>query len=338
MASLNLAQNLDYTSTYISSITQFSSTTATLFPLTTVFTPASSCLTDYYQYTTLVGTATVNDLTFWEQGPPSTACYPPSRANFQFYSPGICPSSYAIACYATTGSGTNIETQATCCPSGFQCQDRRASTRTDDVLVSTDLCTKTDFAGTLTVTAVVSGTTSLGVVTDRPLNALGVSIRYRAADLASGGLIVPSVTGLKTAATSAASSSNTAEAKEHIPTGVKAGIAVGAVLGFTVAIGSVLCILAFRRRKISRNITEPEIRGVGNAQPGLGKPGGPEMAAVVVSPSPVIGQGEPSSRGHTEPGGGGAGGAGSAGGMAQWNRPEYAGGSEIPRGEVHELM
>ena len=78
--------------------------------LTTIFTPSPSCLSDLYFY---------QPTDFYiSLGPPSTSdCLPSGWALSGYFSPGICPSGYAIACSSLNSLGSLTETVATCCPS-----------------------------------------------------------------------------------------------------------------------------------------------------------------------------------------------------------------------------
>jgi hypothetical protein len=95
-------------------------------PLTTVFTPPASCLTDtnYYSYTASQSNALFNignnvgcgGYQCYAGYPSDSNCYPTGWALSQAFSPGVCPESYTIACSSLITSGTAIETIATCCP------------------------------------------------------------------------------------------------------------------------------------------------------------------------------------------------------------------------------
>jgi hypothetical protein len=95
---------------------------ASVRALTTTFTPSASCLKDYYRLNH-TGTYTENSKILTYQylslGPASTsACLPAGfDSTSQYFSPGICPSGYSIACsFLATFSSNIVETQATCCP------------------------------------------------------------------------------------------------------------------------------------------------------------------------------------------------------------------------------
>lgn len=91
--------------------------------LTTTFTPAKSCF-QYYKYrytgTELTclegGTGAPSACTYMQLGPSGSDanCFPSSLelGSTFYYSPGICPSGFEVACSSTVGG----ETRATCCP------------------------------------------------------------------------------------------------------------------------------------------------------------------------------------------------------------------------------
>lgn len=138
--------------------------------LTTTFQPASSCISDIYSTTT-------GFLNYLSLGPPdSPECFPSGwEPTSQFFSPGICPSGYAVACQNINGG----ETQGICCPSSYSCQ-----TSTNWPQYSTLSCTAqvTDLPST--VTAVTSGTSKvpIGLNYGGGVNTFGVSIRWKEKD------------------------------------------------------------------------------------------------------------------------------------------------------------
>jgi len=88
--------------------------------LTTTFVPAPSCVSDIYMY--LFGIAPpIGDSFYLSLGPPTAlatdaSCYPPSFTpppEIQYYSPGICPSGYSIACSSLLSLDAQTETHAT---------------------------------------------------------------------------------------------------------------------------------------------------------------------------------------------------------------------------------
>lgn len=93
------------------------STTSAVPALTTTFTPAASCLTDLYLYSVVSGGYLWD---YRQLGPSPTAseCFPSkfSATPSAYFSPGICPTYYSIACSTVVNIGTVTETRATCCP------------------------------------------------------------------------------------------------------------------------------------------------------------------------------------------------------------------------------
>jgi hypothetical protein len=83
-------------------------------PLTSVFTPPTSCSSAWTLSTTSGGTPTFR-FAF------GTGCVPDTLNWVDVYSPGICPSGYSIALSVTVGTSTRsgvqvTETQGRCCP------------------------------------------------------------------------------------------------------------------------------------------------------------------------------------------------------------------------------
>ena len=96
--------------------------------LTTAFQPPSSCLTDVLLYSWTSGKiaepiASVDWVApgqyagFLYFGLPGfSECLPTGWATSSYYSPGICPGGYTVACSSLNSIGTITETVATCCP------------------------------------------------------------------------------------------------------------------------------------------------------------------------------------------------------------------------------
>jgi hypothetical protein len=88
--------------------------------LTTVFTPAPSCLAptniwQIYASCPLVGF----NCYYLIQGPPSQSnCFPGGYepTSTAYYSPGICPQGYTPACSQANPTGSVTVTTQTCCP------------------------------------------------------------------------------------------------------------------------------------------------------------------------------------------------------------------------------
>jgi hypothetical protein len=87
-------------------------TMSSVLALTTTFVPSSSCLTDIYMYNP-------GGSRFFSLGPPDVSdCFPSGwePATTAYFSPGVCPQGYGIACSSYNSIDTLTETIATCCP------------------------------------------------------------------------------------------------------------------------------------------------------------------------------------------------------------------------------
>ncbi|KAI7759314.1 hypothetical protein LZL87_008691 [Fusarium oxysporum] len=200
--------------------------------LTTTFTPAKSCFQYYkYRYTgdelTCLegGTGAPSACTYMQLGPSGSDadCFPSSLelGSTFYYSPGICPSGFEVACSSTVGG----ETRATCCPS---CQ-----TETGWPWYSTDLCTIAipSTVEVIVSESVVGGDWKRTTVSGAAANAIGIPIRWHSSDFAS------TTTGARTSATGSAtetissstgtSSSDSSSDHRGLSTGAKAGIGIG---------------------------------------------------------------------------------------------------------------
>jgi hypothetical protein len=97
-------------------------TATAVAPLTTKFTPASSCLLDLYlEITADQGGQSIPGGYSWIHLGPTTskaACVPSGWAPEAYYSPGICPADYTLGCDASTHTvgKSSTEYRATCCP------------------------------------------------------------------------------------------------------------------------------------------------------------------------------------------------------------------------------
>ncbi|KAK0735090.1 hypothetical protein B0T26DRAFT_690802 [Lasiosphaeria miniovina] len=257
-------------------------TTAPAVPaLTTTFAPPESCLVSYSQYTysgsTLTCYADDNSqipCVFMHLGPatgsPVSACLPPSytpTASF-YYSPGICPSGYQLACSSTSGA----ETRGTCCPSSYGCM----TPSTWWPWYSTDLCT---IYMAPTVSFVYAASTvgvgwQINTGSAAAANAFGIPIRFKAADLASSTSSAatstsspsPSSSPLPSRQTSGSSAPEAtalpavASPSSELSAGAKAGIAIGAALAAIILIASAIFVWLRRRRAAAAagDATAPE--------------------------------------------------------------------------------
>ncbi|GKU07412.1 hypothetical protein FLAG1_07840 [Fusarium langsethiae] len=214
--------------------------------LTTTFTPAKSCF-QYYRYRYTGNELTCRErrtgapiaCTYMQLGPSgsNSDCFPSSLelGSAFYYSPGVCPSGFEVACSSTFGA----ETRATCCPSSFSCQ-----TETRYPWYSTDLCTIVipSTVDVIVSESVVGGDWERTTIGGAKANAIGVPIRWHSSDFASTTTVTrTSATGSATeteavSSSTGTSSSDTSSGNGGLSTGAKAGIGAGvgvaAVAGF----------------------------------------------------------------------------------------------------------
>ncbi|EED14671.1 conserved hypothetical protein [Talaromyces stipitatus ATCC 10500] len=222
------------------------STTSAIRALTTTFTPAVSCLTDLYLYHVVSG-GTVWD--YRQLGPsPTSDCYPPNftPTSSAYYSPGVCPTLYSIACSNVVSIGTVTETRATCCPS---CQ-----TFTDGwPWYSTELCT---YAATGTSTFLLTDTSTISTSTGAPnFNAYGIQIRWQESDTSTPNAASATTTASSPLSTSPSpvSTSTPTPTSSSLSTGAKAGIGIGAGLGALLILAGVIFFgLRHRRNRAAK--------------------------------------------------------------------------------------
>ncbi|KAL1979603.1 hypothetical protein VTN96DRAFT_5443 [Rasamsonia emersonii] len=223
--------------------------------LTTTFTPAPSCLRDTYVWNATVGhscgfgSSTV-PCVYASLGPPSTsACLPPGYNwdTTAYFSPGICPSGYEIACESVVSIGSVSETRATCCPVGYTCQSG-----TDWPWYSTDRCASglpgvVPFTYTSTTD---SGWVTLTTTVQAGLNAYGIYIRWQSTDFLPRETLSPSSTASVLTSSSASAPVTTTAVSTAVSTfeaipetapsglssGAKAGIGVGSAVAFLLLV------------------------------------------------------------------------------------------------------
>ncbi|KAK2768193.1 hypothetical protein FQN54_000045 [Arachnomyces sp. PD_36] len=230
--------------------------------LTTEFKPAPSCLSDVY-------TTTSGILGWLGLGPPDPEeCFPSGwEPTSQYFSPGICPSGYAVACSDSNGP----ETRATCCPSNYSCQTQDGSWPQ----YSTMICQALVADLPTSITAVTSGTTEvpIGLNAGGGINAFGLSIRWKEGDFpdtttgAEATTTGGSTTSQEETGTAKEGSTSTAHtsqvimtnitqptsepSSEGLSTGAKAGIGVGVAAVALIILGIIIFFL--RRQRKSRS-------------------------------------------------------------------------------------
>jgi hypothetical protein len=248
-----------------------------LVPLTTTFTPSSSCLASDNIWEIFISTSTA----YFLQGPPSTSdCLPSgyevpsygdSGLGFTFYFPGICPSGYTAACTSTNGLGPYTVTMQMCCPSSFQCQF-------SPILEwQTTLGCFNPFTATETITVIASesGTTSTTSASINPsgaVNAYAIAIAIRnpgsstqsASTTASTTSASPNSTTASPNSTTASPNSTTSPGPaETQSSGLNTtGIAIIGVLGglLIISVNIILFWIWFRwykNRRHTRQVGEP---------------------------------------------------------------------------------
>lgn len=209
-------------------------------------------MTDFYALTTKIFVTIA--LGYAQLGPAANSKCQPSGwdSTSQYFSPGICPSSYEVACSTIVGA----ETQATCCPVGWSCQKS-----TNWPQYATDACTVdgSDLpSSTLSFNSANGTSTSkYGVVNTAAggLNAYGISIRWKAADFvatptASASSSSPTTSPAPATTSGAIAtqfSSSGAGASSGLSAGAKAGIGIGAAIGVLALLA--LMFLLFRRHR-----------------------------------------------------------------------------------------
>jgi hypothetical protein len=90
-------------------------------PLTSVFTPAASCFSDYSALSNDPYYLTAYDDPILElPGPDRAECFPDGYFAVAYYSPGICPKGYSVDftgyTVSVTGGNSVSETFGLCCP------------------------------------------------------------------------------------------------------------------------------------------------------------------------------------------------------------------------------
>ncbi|RFU26333.1 hypothetical protein B7463_g10006, partial [Scytalidium lignicola] len=247
-------------------------------PLTTTFTPAASCTHDFY--------TNVQSNYYSIGGQSPSQCFPSGWASMsQYFSPGVCPDGYTQACYDWSASGTNTETRATCCPTGYECYTLQAFNFPGQACVSL-------FAheATTTVTDGIALTTMVATLHTKTeaVNGYGVSIRYNAQDFVSStstSTSSSSTSSTSNSSTSSTSSSNTSSTSSPQPgaatsslsvpaspssssssglsTGAKAGVGIGVGAAVLIALFALVLFILKKRKAKSAAYSPQEMDGTG---------------------------------------------------------------------------
>ncbi|KAH8647670.1 hypothetical protein BX600DRAFT_475705 [Xylariales sp. PMI_506] len=245
--------------------TPTSTPTSTLVgPLTTTFTPPSTCNINVYNTVSTAEvcgpSSNVHACQYYQLGDQASTsvCLPSGwdPLSVAYFSPGICPDGYTTACSSTVSTSGTVETHATCCPTGYLCQ-----TSVEFDWYSTDICywpvpSTVTFVYTQDVIGVGPETITATGGGLAAINAYGVNIRWKAADFVSTTTSTSlSSTGLTTTSAST-SQQETGTSRlgggDELSTGAKAGIGVAsAVIGILIIIAGAILY----RRKVSRSLT-----------------------------------------------------------------------------------
>jgi hypothetical protein len=204
-------------------------------PLTTLFSPPSTCFSGIYQETP--------GPNYVLGDPASTAACLPSGFNFavtSFFSPAFdCPVGWTVACRSTNAIGDATESIATCCPSGgYQCRTTGGhpwdsiygcltGLTSNEILVVTGSQSGTTYTTTVSLVGNFDG-----------FNAFSVQLRWQQKDLISS--------SSATASSATASSEGTAvetstpsrtSTPSTLPTGTRhGGLSTSAKIGIGVGI------------------------------------------------------------------------------------------------------
>ncbi|THY12267.1 hypothetical protein D6D02_05294 [Aureobasidium pullulans] len=211
--------------------TSILTSTLSLLPLTTIFTPPASCSTRPFT----LAESSNKSLGVWRyQNESADACYPPlwATAKTNYYRPGACPSGHTYVRFALGGPISSQYTSVNCCPSGMDLVDTECHTTitTPTYAVMPDLKTVsiTDFPfiGVATALNVVWDSEDLDLFTPKSAPATGVANM----------LVV-----------------KTATSSPKLSSGSRAGIGVGVALGCLVLVGvMVFFVLRVRKRRARR--------------------------------------------------------------------------------------
>lgn len=226
-----------------------------LGPLTTIFTPPSSCISSMSDvFMQILTTSAFDGLLY---GPLNTICFPNSYQDIRnvYYSPGLfCPVGYETACI----SFDSTDTVVTCCPTSFTCNY--------ETLFSWEYtlgCSSPFAAFSRVITVISSGTilsTTLLTGGVGALNALSVAIRFQSTDLVSSTTSTTQQPSYYTETPSPSYRPSTPEptgpgssnAGGGLSAGAGVGIGIGTTIGLLALIGAIGLAFFFGRRSSQR--------------------------------------------------------------------------------------
>ncbi|KAL8369751.1 hypothetical protein RB595_000202 [Gaeumannomyces hyphopodioides] len=225
-------------------------------PLTATFTPPAGCLEQIYGTATTEtrGTATTGHKWHILGGTSAGDCYP---QNFipgptAYYSPGVCPSGWAMASSTAEMVQTLTESRAVCCPSGYRYSPATAS---ESLLSSLACFSSAQWPTTVTlrVPDVENARSIQTTLTDVLIEVRATPIYVRFAQSQSA-------TSTSTSGTPPAQTSREGSAANNGTVSLDVGLSVGAKAGIGAAVGvaalvAVIGVLVFwlRRRAASRD-------------------------------------------------------------------------------------
>lgn len=245
-----------------------------LGPLTTTFTPPGQGCEDS---TELYRIITTTGAEYLVQGPRDyKKCLPSSFQPMRdaYYSPGVCPSGYTVACSKESVAGDVTETYQTCCPtvSDFECRrtaDRRHQqsflcyidyTSSNSATWSLESLVEINEEDNETITRSLPGGSPGGAI-----NAYGVQVRFVAEDMQTTTMDGSSLSTSSASPSQSSggaletSSAQSTEGSSGLSTAATAGVAVGAVAGGIVLGGLFALIWLRRRRQKKQQLEQPPI-------------------------------------------------------------------------------
>ncbi|KAK5168681.1 uncharacterized protein LTR77_005990 [Saxophila tyrrhenica] len=242
-----------------------------VLPLTTIFTPPSSCLNAPFTLATsnsgLVGFSSA-----WRDSSETSAkCYPssfsPLQYNWSWYSPGVCPSGWQVAQSQVLSKAGGQLTQAWCCPatmtiSGASISDLNyqycTSLATDEAVLSwqsgsyVSATLSSSFLALQWPLSVQWASSDLAFFRPASAPILQVSATSDVVSLASSAAVGAGVTSKPSAHTLMTTAA--AQPSKDLSTGAKAGIGLAAAVVIACATAALMFWLFKRRLARKRSL------------------------------------------------------------------------------------
>ncbi|KAJ5376821.1 hypothetical protein N7509_013707 [Penicillium cosmopolitanum] len=220
--------------------------TESALPLTTPFT-FENCDPSLGPYSIITATTSTysvwtDEYTYYGIDPKETgrACYPTGWDDFSstYYSPATCPDGFTLDFATEVTSGTDIETQGTCCYSNFAIATAFPDRWNDWwPCVSDPINSSSNEYGDQTWIYTVAGS---------------ISIRWRSTDFTTTPTVPTATTPLRTTAVTILAketSSSPVIEESGLPNGAKAGVGVGAAFGGIILLAGILGVFFLRRNR-----------------------------------------------------------------------------------------